>query len=134
MSCIFCDIVNKKIPANIIDENKNAIAFLDINPISDGHTVIISKNHYENLRVCPDEVLSDMICLAKKVAIKISDSKLQPWGFNYLCNDQKIAGQEIMHAHIHVIPKYGKNEGFILHTGTKYVDDVTKIYTVLTKK
>jgi len=46
--CIFCKIVNKEIDSLIIAENKNAIAFLDINPIADGHTVVISKNHYTN--------------------------------------------------------------------------------------
>lgn len=134
MSCIFCDIVSKKMPAYVIAENDNALAFLDINPISDGHTVIISKKHYANLRECPEEVLSDMIKLTKIVANKISDSKLKPWGFNYLSNDQKISGQEIMHIHFHVIPKYGKNEGFTFKIGTHYVDDVKKIYTILNKK
>ncbi|MDE6477142.1 MAG: HIT domain-containing protein [Mycoplasmoidaceae bacterium] len=78
MSCIFCDIVSKKIPAYVIAENDNALAFLDINPISDGHTVIISKKHYANLRECPEEVLSDMIKLTKIVTNKIDDSKLKP--------------------------------------------------------
>lgn len=134
MSCIFCDIVNKKIPAYVVAENKNAIAFLDINPIADGHTVVISKKHYANLRECPDEILSDMIKLSKEVANKISESKLKPWGFNYLSNDQKIAGQEIMHIHFHVIPKYGKNEGFKFGIGTHYVDEVKKVYELLNKK
>ncbi len=134
MSCVFCDIVNKKIPAFVVAENKNAIAFLDINPIADGHTVVISKKHYANLRECPDEVLSDMIKLSKEVANKISESKLKPWGFNYLSNDQKIAGQEIMHIHFHVIPKYGKHEGFKFGIGTHYVDEVKKVYELLNKK
>lgn len=134
MSCIFCDIVDKKIPAYVVGENENALAFLDINPMSDGHTVIISKKHYVNLRECPDNVLSDMIKLSKEVANKISDSKLKPWGFNYLSNDQEIAGQAVMHIHFHVIPKYGKNEGFIFKLGTHYVDEVEKIYNILRKK
>lgn len=134
MSCVFCDIVNKKIPAFVVAENKNAIAFLDINPIADGHTIVISKKHYANLRECPDDVLSDMIKLSKEVANKISESKLKPWGFNYLSNDQKIAGQEIMHIHFHVIPKYGKREGFKFGIGTHYVDEVKKVYELLNKK
>ena len=133
MSCIFCDIVDKKIPAYVVGENQNALAFLDINPMSDGHTVIISKKHYANLRECPDDVLADMIKLTKEVANKISDSKLKPWGFNYLSNDQEIAGQAVMHIHFHVIPKYGKNEGFTFKLGTHYVDEVEKIYNILSK-
>ncbi len=112
MSCVFCGIVEKKVPARIVGENKNALAFLDIAPFSDGHTVVISKQHYENLMVTPKEVLDDMINLCKEVANKIDRSKLKPWGFNYLCNQGSIAGQVVMHVHMHVIPKYGKEEGF----------------------
>ena len=77
-SCVFCAILNKEIPARIIAENENALAFLDVNPIADGHTVVISKNHYKYLSETPTEVLSDMIKLCHEVANKIANSSLKP--------------------------------------------------------
>lgn len=134
-NCVFCGIVEKKIPARIIAENQNAIAFLDVKPISDGHTVVISKKHYRNLQETPNDVLADMIALCKQVADKIDRSKLKPWGFNYLCNQGKIAGQVIMHVHMHVIPKYGTNEGFKFGLAdNKFVNpDLDKIEKIINK-
>ncbi len=133
--CVFCGIVAKEVPARIIGENKNALAFLDVNPISDGHTVIISKKHYRNLAETPDDVLTDMISLCKTIANKIDNSKLKPWGFNYLSNQGKIAGQAVMHIHMHVIPKYGKDEGFKFGLAkNKYVNpDLDKIAEIINK-
>jgi histidine triad (HIT) family protein len=78
MNCIFCKIVNKEIPAKIIAENKGAIAFLDIQPLSDGHTVVIPKKHYLNLSHCDTNTLHDVIDLVKTVSNEIQDSSLKP--------------------------------------------------------
>jgi histidine triad (HIT) family protein len=133
MECIFCKIVNKEIPAKIIAENKGAIAFLDIQPLSDGHTVIIPKKHYQNLSQCDNQTLHDVIDLVKHVSQQIQDSSLKPWGINYLSNEGTIAGQVVMHFHMHVIPKYGKEEGFKIGVGNKYLGDIDKIYNELRK-
>ncbi len=112
--CIFCKIVKKEIPAKIIAENERAIAFLDAFPITDGHTLVIPKEHYPDLGLCDEETLVDVIKLVKKVSNKIEDTKkLNPWGFNYLSNQGTIAGQEVMHFHMHIIPKYVKDKGFM---------------------
>lgn len=111
--CIFCKILNNEINAKIIAENENAIAFLDASPISDGHCLVIAKKHLPDLALCEDKILTDVILLTKEVANKIETcKKLNPWGINYLSNQGKIAGQEIMHFHIHIIPKYIKEKGF----------------------
>ena len=69
---------------------------------------------------------------SKIVAHKISKSKLKPWGFNYLCNENKIAGQEVMHVHMHVIPKYGKDEGFKFGKCKNiFVNDIDKTYNII---
>lgn len=135
MNCVFCGVVNGTIPARIIAENKNAIAFLDANPMSDGHTLVISKMHYTNISETPKEVLKDMISLVNIVANRLNNSKmLKPWGINYLSNEGKIAGQEVNHVHIHIIPKYGKDEGFKFglannHIITKTLDEVKEELT-----
>ena len=134
-SCVFCAIFNKEIPARIIAENENALALLDVNPIADGHTIIISKNHYKYLSETPTEVLSDMIKLCHEVANKIANSSLKPWAFNYFPNEGKLAGQEVMHIHSHVIPKYGKQEGFKFGLAKNHYvnNDLDYIYKQITK-
>jgi histidine triad (HIT) family protein len=71
--------------------------------------------------------------LVKEVSNLLLDSKLKPWGINYLSNEGSIAGQEVMHLHIHVIPKYGKNEGLKLSIGTRCVDDVKETFDLIKK-
>lgn len=131
MSCVFCDIVAGKIPCKKVAENKNALAFLDISPLANGHTVIISKKHYSDWQNTPANVLADMVKLSQEVADKLSKSKYKPWGFNYLSNQGSIAGQAVFHVHLHVIPKYFKNQGFKLSHDKIEVDDIDKIAKVL---
>lgn len=126
MSCIFCDIASGKAKCFKLAENKNALAFLDISPLADGHTVIISKKHYPNWQDTPTDVLKDMADLSKEVAT-ILEKKLKPWGFNYLSNQGDIAGQAVMHVHLHVIPKYYKGQGFKLGKGEIVTTEVEKI-------
>jgi histidine triad (HIT) family protein len=133
MKCIFCNIINKSIPAKIVGENEKAIAFLDANPISDAHTIVIPKNHYKDLSSCPVEDLKAVIELVHQVSNKIKKSKLDPYGFNYLSNEGSIAGQEVMHLHIHIIPKYAKHEGLKLSVGSKYVDSIDTVFDKLKK-
>jgi histidine triad (HIT) family protein len=78
MECLFCNIVSKKIPAKIVAENEHAIAFLDVKPLSDGHTIVIPKKHYANLSSCSKEELHAVIELVHDVANLLVDSKLQP--------------------------------------------------------
>jgi histidine triad (HIT) family protein len=78
MDCIFCEIIKGNIPAKIIGENEHAIAFLDVNPVSDGHTIVIPKKHYKNFSECPQDILIEVIKLMHLVANKIKDSKLKP--------------------------------------------------------
>ncbi|GHU26291.1 hypothetical protein FACS1894152_0570 [Bacilli bacterium] len=78
MSCIFCKIANKEITAKIVAENKGAVAFLDTNPMSDGHTVVIPKKHVVDLSHCDVETLHDVFDLVREVSLLIQDSSLTP--------------------------------------------------------
>jgi histidine triad (HIT) family protein len=131
-NCIFCKIINKEIPTKIIASSKNAIAFLDINPITPGHTVVIPKKHSDNLSKTSPAILADVFKLVNKVSNKILKSKLKPIGFNYLSNQGEIASQSVNHFHVHIIPKYVKDEGFILKTkkSNKNIDFNT-VYKIL---
>lgn len=113
--CIFCKIATGEIPSNTIYEDEKFKVILDLSPATKGHALIIPKEHYDNLYDLPDEVASDAIKLAKKMVIQITD-KMGCDGFNILQNNHEVAGQTIMHYHMHIIPRY-KNDG--LHLAPK---------------
>ena len=106
--CIFCKIANKEIPAKVIYEDENTLAFLDINPRSKGHTLVIPKEHYETFDEIPEDVATNLIKTIKKV-VDILKS-LNPDGYNILNNNKPIAGQEVPHVHFHIIPRYNDEQ------------------------
>ena len=116
--CIFCNIVRGKIPSKKIEENDHAMSFLDINPISPGHSVIISKDHYETLEEIPDEELCEVYKMVRSVA-KIVRDNLQMDGYNIIQNNHKAAGQEINHFHVHVIPRDYRDKRITLNPPRK---------------
>ncbi len=134
-NCIFCKIANKSINAKIIKENDYAIAFLDLSPISEGHCLVIPKKHHLDLVTCFKKELNSIIELVQETARLLESTKLEPWGFNYLSNQGKIAGQEIGHFHFHIIPKYEKNSGFIQNNNINKNDrDIEDIFSIIKKK
>lgn len=104
--CIFCKIVKGDIPSYKIYENDYVIAFLDINPLSKGHTLVLTKDHYENIHDIPESLLCEISKVVKKVAKNINE-KLHPEGIIICQNNGKSAGQTVMHYHVHVKPIYG---------------------------
>lgn len=113
VDCIFCQIVQKKIPSMVLFENEKYLAFLDIFPINEGHTIVIPKNHYDNIEKIPDNELVELFKVVKKLAILIHE-KLKIDGYNILQNNFEAAGQEIKHIHVHIIPRYETDEKFEL--------------------
>ena len=106
--CIFCKIARGEVDAFVVYENEKVMAFLDIRPLSKGHTLVIPKEHYESLLDLPEDLAGDMLKAIKVVCEKLR--KLGAKGFNIVTNIGEVAGQEVMHAHIHVIPRYSKDE------------------------
>lgn len=111
--CIFCKIVDREIPSKIFFENNHSLAFLDISPISKGHTIVIPKNHYFTLEDIPDHELIEVIQVVKKIAM-IINKKLQIDGYNVLQNNFAAAGQVIKHFHFHIIPRIFDDNRFRL--------------------
>jgi histidine triad (HIT) family protein len=104
-NCIFCKIVKREIPASIVYEDTDLLAFKDINPIDKVHLLIIPKEHIENLFYCKEqhkETLSKMMFLAPKLA---KENGLE--GFRTMINTGEKGGQEVFHIHFHV---YGGSE------------------------
>lgn len=108
MDCIFCKIVRNEIKSYKIYEDEYVLAFLDINPMNKGHILVIPKKHYERLSEIPEEELKNFIVGFKKV-LKIVEEKIAK-DYNILVNNGKTSGQEIMHAHVHIIPRYERDE------------------------
>jgi histidine triad (HIT) family protein len=103
--CIFCKIVAGEIPAQKIDEDEQTIAFMDINPWTRGHALVIPKEHTRNLWEAPQGVLHSTIDMAQKVAIRQRDA-LGCDGVNLLNSTEPAAWQTVFHYHVHVIPRY----------------------------
>ena len=102
--CLFCGIAMGKIPAEKIYEDDDTIAFLDIGPISDGHTLVIPKQHFENLHDCPAELLGRIVSHLGKIAGVVAEA-MNSDGYNVLCNNGRAAGQLVKHLHFHIIPR-----------------------------
>lgn len=102
--CIFCKIIKGEIPSFKVYEDDKVLAFEDINPISEGHTLIIPKNHAENLWEISAEDLAAIHLASKKVADAIKEA-LNPIGVAALQLNGRGANQVVMHYHLHLIPR-----------------------------
>ncbi len=103
--CIFCKIVAGELPVNNVQEDEHTIAFLDINPWTRGHALVIPRNHSKNLYEVPEEDLEHAATAAKRLALAMRD-RLNCDGVNLLNACEPAAWQSVFHTHIHVIPRY----------------------------
>ncbi len=108
-NCVFCAIAEGEIPSFKVYEDDFVLAYLDINPFSKGHTLVIPKEHSSGLIETSDETLAVLISRVKKVANHLKNV-LPCDGFNILQNNGEAAGQTVMHIHFHIVPRYGKEE------------------------
>jgi len=107
--CIFCKLANGQIPTNTVYEDEDFRAILDMGPATKGHTLIIPKEHADNLYELPDDTAGKAMKLAKKLGERMVE-RLEADGLNIVQNNGETAGQTVMHFHIHVIPRY-KDDG-----------------------
>ena len=106
--CVFCEIIKRKSPAHIVYENDRVISFLDIEPINEGHVLIIPKQHIDTIEKLSDETLTDIMCVAKKIVTALKDIYGNE-GYSIMQNGGKFC--DFGHAHFHVFPCYD-NDGF----------------------
>jgi histidine triad (HIT) family protein len=104
-SCIFCKIVQKQIPASFVFEDEKVMAFLDIKPLNEGHTLVISKAHYESIFDIPQDLVEYLHGVTKRIAIAV-EKATKANGISIIQQNGKAAGQDIFHLHVHVIPRY----------------------------
>lgn len=108
MDCIFCKIVKGELPVNLVYEDDLIMCFLTIEPINEGHVLIIPKNHYLDTDEIPTEIVSSMMVLSKKI-VKVIKEKYSPDGYSIMQNGGEF--NDIGHYHMHVFPRY-KGDGF----------------------
>lgn len=102
--CIFCKIINNEIPSSTIYEDDLVKVFLDVNPATNGHMLIIPKKHYENILDVDQEIYNYSIKLIKEKLYSLVKEKLNCSGVTISQNNEY--GQEVKHLHIHLIPRY----------------------------
>ena len=119
MTCVFCKIVNRETPSRRVYEDENFIAFLDINPVNFGHTLIIPREHYENFSETPEDALVGMVRIAKKISPAIVEAMGAP-AFNVSFNSGPEAGQSVPHVHMHVIPRHADDGHKSWHGRARY--------------
>lgn len=103
--CLFCRIIKGDIPSARLYEDVDVLAFLDIFPISKGHTVVIPIKHYSNFFDFPDDSMDKYFTVLKKLAIQIK-TNLEADGINIIQNNLPAAGQLVNHMHFHIIPRW----------------------------
>lgn len=104
-SCIFCRIIKGEIPSNTIFEDDEFKVILDAGPVSEGHALILPKDHYQDFYELPEEKAVKVIKLAKKMMLNMTN-KLGCDGFNIVQNNKEAADQTVLHYHMHLIPRY----------------------------
>ncbi|MFD1029855.1 HIT family protein [Metaplanococcus flavidus] len=115
-NCIFCKIISGEIPSVKIYEDEHVFAFMDIMPLSKGHTLLIPKTHRESVYDLQEDEAAQLFSVVPKIASAINET-FNPEGLNLLNNNGTKAGQSVFHFHLHFIPRYGESDGF----GAKWI-------------
>ena len=116
--CIFCEIVAGRADASVVYEDEYVIAFLDLFPVNEGHTLVIPKTHATYLKDMDADIGMRVFAAAQRLAQAVQDSGVRCEGVNLLLADRAAAGQEVFHVHLHVLPRY-EGDPFGLRFGSR---------------
>jgi histidine triad (HIT) family protein len=106
--CIFCRIAAGKIPAHVVYQDESACAFLDVNPLVAGHTLLIPAKHYERLEDIPSEEAARYLANLPRIIATVTHV-MDAEGATVAWNDGPVAGQEVPHVHAHIVPRHAKD-------------------------
>lgn len=129
--CLFCKIMRGEIPAKTIYEDDMAKVFMDINPLTNGHMLIVPKKHQENILDIEEEFIVHALKITREHLFPLLKEKLNCDGLTI--EENNFYGQDVKHFHIHLIPRYQDDE-LKQTANTKNLKDVDNIYKVLTEK
>ena len=122
---IFTKIISREIAAEVVYEDELVIAFLDINPVHKGHLLVVPKKWFENVFDGETEVLARMMEVGQKLALAVKKG-VRADGVNLLMNNGEAAGQEVPHAHLHVIPRFTGDGSYQTPTHEEYKEGEMK--------
>ena len=124
--CIFCEIIKGNIPSKKVYEDDKVLAILDISQITKGHTLVLPKKHFDNFLDIDEEYSNAVFNAARKVT-KMINNAYKPLGFNIINNCGETAGQSVMHFHVHVVPRYNKEDLVMQHADNSNKFDLDAI-------
>jgi histidine triad (HIT) family protein len=118
-NCIFCKIIDKKMPASIVYQDEICLAFMDVKPVTPGHVLVIPREHVAGLADLSPDIGGHLFQVGQKIAAGLRKSQIRCEGINFFLADGAVAFQTVFHVHLHVIPRY-KGDGFRLMFGPNY--------------
>ena len=113
MDCVFCKIANGEIPAKILTQTENSLAFMDAFPLTKGHSLVIPKKHYQKVQEIPKDENADLFETVRKVISKVD---LLTNATLVAIHNGKESGQEIPHVHVHLIPRSSDDSAGPVHS------------------
>ena len=132
--CIFCKLIKRKFPISVVYEDEKVISFMDIQPINSGHVLIIPKTHASYLKDLNPDVGGHMFKIGMKMSKALRESGIMCEGVNMFLADGAVAGQEVFHVHLHVIPRFrGDGFGFKFDDGYYDLPDRGELDALATK-
>lgn len=137
-NCIFCKIINNEIPSYKVYEDEEVYAFLDISQATPGHTLLIPKTHVPDIFSYDDVLAEKLFSRLPKIARALEAAFPEMEGLNIINNNKEIAYQTVFHSHVHLIPRYSKEDDFSMHFGNhmdqQTADEMTEIAEKIAKQ
>ena len=112
-NCIFCKIIHGEAPASLVYEDEICLAFMDIQPVTPGHVLVVPRQHAIGLADLPSEIGGHLFQIGQKVSTGLKKSPIRCEGINFFLADGAVAFQTVFHVHLHVIPRF-TGDGFRL--------------------
>ncbi|GEK33484.1 HIT family protein [Kurthia sibirica] len=131
--CLFCKIIAGDIPSKKVYEDDFVFAFMDVSPLSKGHTLLIPKEHVANVFDLSSETAAQLFSVAPQIANAINDA-FEPAGMNLLNNNGTAANQSVFHFHLHFIPRYDETDGYRPIWNTKQDEFTSPVLDELSAK
>ncbi|GJM38731.1 MAG: HIT family protein [Acidimicrobiales bacterium] len=111
--CVFCLILAGELPASFVHEGPDVVAFMDIQPATPGHLLVIPRDHHADLSDVRPDIAAEMMIVGQRLGAAMRETTLRVDGINLFYADGEPAGQEVFHAHLHVIPRWD-GDGFLI--------------------
>ncbi|GAB3713422.1 HIT family protein [Mariniluteicoccus flavus] len=133
MDCLFCSIVAGDIPSKQVYADDHAVAFLDIAPFHRGHTLVIPRRHVDDVLADPPALTE--VAPAIEATSRLLVERLDADGMNVFSSAGKVAGQEVFHLHVHLVPRYAKAPGLrgLFQRDEAAADDLDAVHALLTR-